>query len=100
MSELRLAQNVLTMQDLGNTADALSNNTFDAFYDRQSDTIYLNVSSMWPADFVSWNAYVVHHVVPLLVHEHLHGTLYRLGVENITSEDHHWAITKLEAVAR
>ncbi len=100
MSDLRLTNNVLTMPELGITPDALTDNTLDAFYDRPTDTIYLNMSSMWPADFVSWDVYVMHHVVPLIVHEHLHGTLYRLGVENIASEEHHWAITKLEEVAR
>jgi len=98
MSDLHLAQNVQTMPELGITPDTLSNNTFDAFYDRPSDTIYLNMSSMWPPDFASWEAYVTHHVVPLLVHEHLHGTLYRLGIKNVVSEDHHWAIEKLEEV--
>ena len=81
------------MPEIGITSDPLSSNTFDAFYDKESDIIYLNVSSMWPADFVSWDAYVTHYVVPLLVHEHLHGTLYRLG---LASRKHHWGIEKLE----
>lgn len=97
MSDIRLAKSVLTMHELGITPDGLSNNTFDAFYDRRTDTIYLNVSSIWPADYVSWDAYVTHHVIPLIVHEHLHGTLHRLDAK---SEIHHWAIGKLEEVAR
>ena len=82
------------MQEAGlDFSDPLTRDTFDAFYDRPSDTVYLNLSSEWPADFRDWDAYVKHYVVPLLVHEHLHGTLYRL---EIASDLHHWAVTRLE----
>ena len=66
---------------------------FDAYYERESDTIYLNLSSERPEDFVDWDAYVSHYLVPLLVREHLHGMLYSFAVAR---GRHHWAITKLE----
>ena len=66
---------------------------FDAYYERESDTVYLNLSSEWPEDFIDWDAYIAHYIVPLLVHEHLHGTLYNFVVPR---GPHHWAITKLE----
>jgi hypothetical protein len=74
-------------------SDPLTPEAYDAYYERTSDTIYLNLSSEWPADFVDWNAYISHYLVPLLVHEYLHGTLYNLSVER---SRHHWAIEKLE----
>ena len=75
------------------SSNSLTRETYDAFYERSSDTIYLNLSSMWPADYVDWDAYVSHYPVPLLVHEHLHGTLYGLGVAR---RRHHWAIEKMD----
>ena len=94
MSDLRLAKNVQTMKEVGlNPSDPFTQETFDAFYDKSSDTVFLNLSSMWPADFVDWDAYIVHHVIPLLVHEHVHGTLYRL---DIARGYHHWAIENME----
>jgi len=74
-------------------SDPLTRETYDAYYERASDTIYLNLSSEWPSDFVDWDAYVSHYLVPLLMHEHLHGTLYNIAV---AKRRHHWAIEKLE----
>ena len=74
-------------------SDPLTRETYDAYYERTSDMIYLNLSSEWPAAFVDWDAYVSHYLVPILVHEHLHGTLYNLDVSR---SSHHWAIEKLE----
>jgi len=75
------------------TTNPLTREPFDAYYEREYDTIYLNLSSERPEDFVDWDAYVSHYLVPLLVHEHPHGMLYSFAVAR---GRHHWAITKLE----
>ena len=79
-------------EPLGST-NPLTWEPFDAYYERESDTVYLNLSSEWPEDFVDWDAYISHYVVPLFAHEHLHRMLYDFAVAR---GRHHWAITKLE----
>jgi hypothetical protein len=96
MTNLQLAKAVLTKEEAGlDSSNPLTREPFDAYYERASDTVYLNLSSEWPEDFVDWDAYLSHYVVPLLVHEHLHGVLYTLDIDR---GHHHWAITELEDV--
>ncbi len=95
-TDLHLAKTVLTRQEAGvDSPNLFGCEPFDAYYERTSDTVYLNLASEWPEDFVDWDAYVSHYIVPLLVHEHLHGSLYNLTV---TRGRHHWAVTQLEEI--